>query len=128
MANRNFSQFQLTLEKTPVSLWGRYTVGATGAPTIDIPNSKGIKSIVRNGVGKYTITLQDTYIRLLGFNFLSVFATPAAINCFVVSESVGTLAAPTIVVQFQSSAAINVELANGEDIRLQLELKQSSAV
>jgi hypothetical protein len=127
MANRLFNQFQGTLEKSPVILWMRFTVGATGAPTLDTANSKGIKSITRNGVGNYTVVLQDSYQKLLGFNYFSVFSTPAAINAFVTTEAVATNSNPNVVFQFQSAAGTNVELANGEDIRMEFELKNSTA-
>ncbi|GEM_PF-3789884 len=127
MANRWFNQFGLALEKNCVNLFGRFTVGATGAPTMDTSHSKGIASIVRNAVGKYTITLSDTYPYLFDFDWISVFATPAAINCFLISQSVSTAGAPTLVIQFQSAAGTNVELANGEDIRFNIVLSNSSA-
>jgi hypothetical protein len=47
MANRRFEQFQLSLEKAVVTLYGKVAIGSTGAPTISAANSKGILSIVR---------------------------------------------------------------------------------
>lgn len=128
MANRYFSQFQYALEKGLVTLFGRFTVGATGAPTLDVSHSKGIKSIVRNGVGNYTITLQDSYQFLLGFNYFSIFSTPTSVNAFVTTQAVNNNATPTITLQFQSAAGTNVELANGEDIRFEVELRNSTAL
>lgn len=134
MANRDFCNQQFTLEKGPVSLYARFLVGATGAPTLQVPGSKGIQSIFRNAVGKYTITFGtvgqavDTYQQLLGFNYFSVFSTPASVNCFVTQDNSSNLTAPTVVIQFQSAAGTNVELANGEDIRLEFEMRNSTAI
>lgn len=123
----------MTLEKGPVCLFGRFTVGATGAPTLNAAQSKGILSIARTGVGAYTINLGgpagvDTYQRLMSMDYVSVFATPASINAYIVQDNSATSASPNIKIQFVSAAGTAVELANGEDIRLELIFSNSTAV
>lgn len=50
------------------------TFGASGAPTLDVPNSKGVVSITRNSAGLYTVVFGtdaqhlDAYVKLLGIN------------------------------------------------------------
>ena len=96
MANRLFNQFGLALEKSVVCLYGQFTVGAAGAPTIIAAKSKGIASVSRLSAGRYQITLQDTYIDLLMFDatILST-AAPAAPCMRIVSQAVANVAAKT---------------------------------
>jgi hypothetical protein len=126
MANRYFSQFQLSLEKQVAHLFGRMTIGASGAPTLDVSNSKGIASITRSASGKYVITLSDTYNRFLGINATRITASASsAPSMYVVSEQVGTAGAPQITVQF-NSAGTAADPASGEDIRFHIILKNSA--
>lgn len=127
MANRWMNQYAFSLEKSKCFLYGRFTVGAAGAPTLDAVNSKGVTSITRTGVGKYNVVLNDNWNRLFLFEFVSVFATPASINAFLISEQVANVSSPSFVVQFQSAAGSAVELASGEDIRFEIILKNSTA-
>lgn len=129
MANRWFQQFRFSLEKKVVDLYGQVAIGATGAPTLSVVNSKGIKSIVRNGVGKYTITLQDTYQRLLDFNLtdLNAAGIPAAGAVGLVSAAVNTLAAPTVVFQL-SNAGSATEAASGDVLYFQVSLSDTTAI
>lgn len=127
MANRYFDQFALSLEKQKVLLFSKATIGAAGAPTLDAANSKGIASMVRNSAGNYTITLQDTYNRLLGAHIVLIVGsgTPAAPLSFIVSEAVATTKA--IVVQFTAvDGTTATDPASGEQVRISLQLKNSS--
>lgn len=134
MANRYFSQFFLTLVKAPVGLYARVTFGATGAPTLDKVNSKGILSIVRTGAGAYTITLGgggvggaavDTYPRILMLKHMFLNATaPAAPGLYIVSETVKTNG--QILVQF-NSAGTGTDPGSGEEVKLAIALTNSTA-
>jgi hypothetical protein len=127
MANRWFEQFAYSLVKGKVFLYGKVTIGAAGAPTLVSANSKGISSIVRNSAGKYTITLQDKYNRLLHIKPVIVLGagTPAAPFNFVVSESVAS--AKTIVIQFLAvDGTTATDPASGEEVRFEIQLKNSS--
>lgn len=79
MANRTFNQFQGTIEKNVVQLFLELKFNATGTdPTI--LRGKGIESVTNvAGVnGTFEIKLQDSYWRLLGFQYSQEFATGSA--------------------------------------------------
>lgn len=103
MANRFFENRRYSLEKQIVELFFKFAVGASGAPTLDALNSKGIKSVVRNSAGNYTVTLQDQYSKFLGVDAQELSSTgiPAAPNMGIVSQAVNG-AAPTVVLQFSA--------------------------
>lgn len=129
MANRYFNQFRLSLEKSVVDLFANVTFGGTGAPTLVAANSKGVASIVRDNTGLYTITLSDSYVGLLMVDYVLVknSATgPAAYEMYVVSQAVGTVAAPTIVVQF-AAATTATDPGSGDAVLLQFSLRNSTA-
>lgn len=129
MANRQFSQLSYTLEKQVVNLFCTVNIGSTGAPTLVTANaSKGVSTIVRNGVGKYTITLKDTYYKFFQIspNVINTNGIAAAPNFALISQAVNTLAAPTIVIQFSSGGSAT-ELASGDVIYFNITLGNSSA-
>lgn len=68
MANRRFNQFQGTLEREVVKLYGKVAIGASGDPTLNTDYSKGIASISRSSAGVYLVTLSDKYWALFDFN------------------------------------------------------------
>lgn len=84
MANRYTNQFPATLEKRVNSIFMHVTFGASGAPTLDVSNSKGVVSITRNSAGLYTIVFGtdashlDAYVKLLMINkiFFAAAGTP----------------------------------------------------
>ncbi len=136
MANRWFTQWLWSMEKNPAQLWGYVTFGASGAPTLDGINSKGIKSIVRNSTGNYTVTfgvsggnaVTDTYNALYFASHRPIKAsgTPAAPHMYVVSEAVQT--AGTVVVEFLNAAGTTAtDPASGEKVLLQFRVKTSTA-
>lgn len=126
MANRYFNQFRLSLEKKLVDLYARVTFGSSGAPTLDVANSKGIKSISRTGAGAYTIVLQDSYARLMGVNKINVSASaPASPSMYIVTETVSTLSNPAVNV-VMNAAGTATDPASGEEVRLHFTLKNSS--
>lgn len=122
--NRFYNQFFNSLEKGKTVLYARITFGASGAPTVDGVNSKGVKSVARTGAGAYTVTLEDPYVRLMGLRHVCVSATaPAAPSMYVTAESVTT---KTINVQF-NAAGTSTDPASGEEVRLEIVLKASTA-
>lgn len=129
MANRFFQQFRYSLEKNVVDLFCDVTVGATGAPTKVVANSKGISTVVRNSAGKYTITLQDSYYKFLGceVSIIGTGGAAAAPTFFVVSQAVTNATTPTVVVQFQDSAGTATDPASGEEFILHIVVGNSSA-
>lgn len=128
MANRLFNQFGATLEKGVVTLFGDVTIGATGAPTLVAANSKGIKSIVRNSAGDYTITLQDTYNKFLslwvGFQKATAAAAP---NQTVKAKSLNATGGATIEFVLYNNAGAATDPASGEELFIEICVGNSSA-
>lgn len=96
MANRNFQQFQGTMERAVVKLFLKATF-ASGVPTLVSGTSRGIKSIARTAAGAFTITLGttnpsavDKYQSLLSAqaSFISATGLPAAPLFAVVADDV----------------------------------------
>ena len=56
MANRSFNRLQ-AIDKELKIIQGQFTVGASGAPTLVVNKSVGVKSIVKSGTGDYALTL-----------------------------------------------------------------------
>lgn len=133
MANRCFTQWMWSLEKNPVCLWTRVTIGASGAPTLDGINSKGVASIVRNSAGNYTVTFgtnqsTNTYNNIFFANkeFFVASGNPAAPHMYVVSQTVRTNG--QLVLQFlAANGTAATDPGNGEVIRLQFDMKISTA-
>jgi len=74
MSNRIFNNC-LTLEKQVVNIYG-YLNSVGTAITY---GGLGISTIVRNGVGDYTITMEDAYDTLLYFNSTSAHQTNSTV-------------------------------------------------
>lgn len=68
MASRSFKPIQ-TLGTRAVLLAFTIVPNGTSTPTIENDNDKAVASIARTGVGTYTITLRDTYARLVAWHF-----------------------------------------------------------
>lgn len=136
MANRSFTQFQLSMEKNPAALWAKVAIGASGAPTIDAVNSKGIRSITRTSAGLYVVTFgvsgananTDIYNRIyfVSSKFIVASGTPAAPLMYVVSQAVAT--AGTVTIQFTAvNGTSATDPASGETMLLEFALKTSTA-
>lgn len=87
MASRNFSRMQ-ALEKEVKVIYVRAAIGATGAPTLDATNSKGVASIARTAAGDYTITLEDKYQALMHASAQLVVSADEDLTIHVDSEDV----------------------------------------
>jgi hypothetical protein len=129
MTVRNFA----TLEKGPVNVFVKFSVGATGAPTLDAANSKGIKTITRTGVGAYTVAFGgaagvDTYQRLMGLGFNSIAASTSASGVQIVADNSANKTAPGVNIVFTSAPGVAVEVGNGEVILLDIILSNSTAM
>jgi hypothetical protein len=123
MANRLFNQFSFGLEKMRVSLFLRMTIGLTGAPTLVVSDSKGIASVSRIGVGLYRITLQDAYQKMLMMSEIRKLSSNATQMLFNLDDSQNKI----IEVAFVNSAGAQVELGNGEEVRMSIVLRNSTA-
>lgn len=149
MANRNLTQFAYGFEKMPVQLDAYITIGSTGAATLKywVPAAggggayasaptggyRGIASIARNTTGDYTITLQDTYQRLLGWDVKFQAATTGTAVAPIVSlctttTNVATSTGGTVRFKTQSATGTAADPASGEIMYVSLRLSNSSAV
>lgn len=74
MADRYFNQFQGTLEKGVVRLYFKVTFDNTNECSLSTADSKGVASFARHAsdTGKWLLTLQDSYRKVLGIG--SVFS------------------------------------------------------
>ena len=121
-----------------VSVFGRVTFGATGAPTLDqtTQNSMGILSVVRNSAGNYTFTFGsntqlssvDTYFKLLSasaiFNTVNTSAAPASPGFYITSNLISTTGKVTV--QF-NAAGTATDPASGEILHVRFDFRNSSA-
>ena len=126
MANRRFDQFRLSLEKRVVDLFLNVTFGASGAPTISTLNSKGFASIARSAQGKFLITLQDNYVKLLGANVVyNAGSSGAAAPELSVQNDGVTSGTITVLTQ---AGGVDTDPASGEVMHLKLTLSNSTAL
>lgn len=135
MANRSYVRNTMSLEKNPVALYLRVSIGASGAPTLVVPKCLGVYSMVRTGAGAYTISLGlsstsvDTYQRLIAMSSSDVSATaPAELGVYVVADNSATLAAPNVQIQYVDAAGAAVDPASGSILLIKLEFSNSTAV
>lgn len=136
MANRRYNNQQFTMAPGVVGLWLRATIGAAGAPTLDVAQSKGIVSITRNSAGNYTIVfgtkvgMLDVYNKLLHckhvFDTSGTAAAPASPGMYISNNSVSNPALCSLTVIF-NAAGVATDPASGEIVHLAFDLKNSSA-
>lgn len=134
MANRNFSEYGLSLEKRVVHLFAHVTFGASGAPTLDTANSKGIASISRTSAGLFVITLADVYYKLLNVAGTFTVAAGSFPAAPVIQHCTNTVSTDgKITVQFSgptnatTTTLLATDPANGEKIHMTITLGDSSA-
>lgn len=109
------------LEKEVKDLYARVTIGASGAPTL--AEGWGIASIVNNGTGDYTITLQDKYPSLKFVDMVHQNSTGEDLNVQLHSEAVAT--SKTIrVLTITGSSATNP--SSGDVLYFKIEVKNTS--
>jgi len=151
MASRDFDALSYQLEKKVVKIFGRFSVGATGAPTlttavattdgngntVSVWNpSKGIASITRVSAGKYTIQLGrsdsvvgtqvDTYNGFLNFNVAIVNSTLSAVSSGVQVLSESVKSTGQLQIQFISPAGTATDPSSGDVISIEIILKNSA--
>lgn len=73
MSNRDMTHQSFSFEKLRKVVSARVSFGASGAPTLDGPNSKGVLGVTRNSAGNFTfqfgvstngINYPDSYVKL----------------------------------------------------------------
>lgn len=128
MANKYGYQFGYSPEAQVWKLYGKVTIGATGAPTLVAASSRGFASITRDSAGLYTIVLSDVWPKLLNASFQQLLASglSAAPICGLISETVATPATKDLVVQFADAAGAAADPDDGVTLYIELTLKNSS--
>lgn len=122
MADHAWQPILGALEVGTVSVFCAVTVGAAGAVTGF--TGKGVKSVVRNSAGNYTINLADSYPAVL-FVDLEVIQATAAPFFQVASQNVASTT-PNVVVQAFNGAAAATDPGVGSTVLVNLTLKNSS--
>lgn len=127
MADRLLNQFGATFEKAVVTIFGDVTIGATGAPTLVAGKSKGIKSIVRNSAGDYTVQFADKWNKFLGFWVGMIKATAPSSPTMSV-KAINMQAAGGATVEFVLfTGAVATDPASGEELYIEASFGNSSA-
>ena len=138
MAARMFQQFQGTLEKGVVSLFANIPIGGTGAVgTLVASKNQGIKSVVRNSAGNYTISFGDSiqgsldkYVRLLSLNSSVVLGSVSTVSAIQVWSDDAATGSITIQVVSPTAAGNTAPVVadpdNGAVIILHIKLKNAS--
>ena len=138
MANRQFQQFNYSMEKGLVRLYARVNIGATGAPTLVTTTtnsgnpSNGILSVTRASAGRYVFTFGgsgslDTYQRLVYANVNVLNSTiSGAVSTQIAVEAVTTVTAPAVTVQCLAAAGTAVDPNNGDVLLAEFVLKNST--
>jgi hypothetical protein len=128
MANYNYrSQFTQSNAAGLTKLLLKVSIGAAGAPTIAVGTGMGIKSIVRNSAGQYTINLSKPFTQLLDIrsSSLSGVVAPASPTLNLVTDAVASKTAPAVTLQYRNSGAAT-DPASGEILYLEIELNSST--
>lgn len=127
MANTYGYNQAFTKEAAVWKLFAKVAIGATGAPTLNAAQSKGIASISRTSAGLYVITLSEIWSRLLGVDLTYVVAggAAAAPNFAVKAQTIDSGAGKTITVEFSSGGSAT-DPDNGASLLLEITLKNSS--
>jgi len=119
MASRYFKNAQAA-ETGRVYTHAKVSIAASGVPTVlDAPF---VQSIVRNGAGDYTLTLQDSYNELFHFGIVQLLATNQDMTFQLRTADVGSKTIQFIC----KTAATATELANGTVLYIDIGLKNSS--
>lgn len=123
MSSHFFNQFQGTLEKGVVTLYGKLVVGSTGAVTSG--TGKGITNITKeSGNGTYTILLDDVYHAFLDMGLSFVHATTGEDLTWQIL-SVDVASAKTIVIGFTTAGTL-ANAADGDIVYFRIDLRNSS--
>lgn len=150
MANRDFVQFRGALQKGVVDLFFRVSVGVGGAVTLQKWNpatrtyssaptsgtgpyavgADGVRSVARTGAGAWTVTLQDSYQRVLQARATTFNSTGASTVVSVAVDTDGDVnsnTTPTVLLVFSSATTTAADPASGDLVLVHLTLQNSAA-
>lgn len=85
MANRYMQQFLFSMNHMLTLIEGSVAIGASGA--VGALTGSGVKSVVHDATGKYTIKLEDTYSRFLNIVPMIVSASNSGIASIEVCDA-----------------------------------------
>lgn len=121
MASRNFHRAQ-ALEPEVKSLFATVTIGASGAVTSTV--SAGVATVAKSATGRYTVTLQDKYVRLLHVSVVHINATTEDLQWHVTAEDVANAKTIGLVAH---DAATDTDPASGTKLLIKIDLKNTTA-
>lgn len=121
MANRYGKAFAQTMETKLWKIYAKVTYGASGAPTLDKVNSKGIVSVTRNGAGDFTFVfgtnagMLDVWNKVMCVKHVynSGSSAPASPGMYIKTNSVATSGTCSIRL-ILNSAGTATDPASGE--------------
>lgn len=121
MASRNFHRAQ-ALEPEVKSLFATVTIGASGAVTSTV--SAGVATVAKSATGRYTVTLQDKYVRLLHVSVVHINSTTEDLQWHVTAEDVASAKTIGLVAH---DAATDTDPASGTKLLIKIDLKNTTA-
>jgi len=129
MASRYLNQFQYTLEKDTVTLFGTANIGASGAVSGLLGG--GIASITKQATaGQYVITLEDSWSHFFALEAQIVDDAVSAIARVQVLQDPATIqatvAAKTIKIQCLDYAGVAANPISGAQLSFKIVLRKSS--
>jgi len=130
MANRNFYSTQYSYEVEPVKVYAKIRVGAAGA----VSGTKfglGILSVVKEATaGQYSIALSNKFAQLLHVSITVIAPIPTVALASQVLEDPAVIQADlkvdkTFKIQLLDVAGAAVNVASGDEIRVEITMRQS---
>jgi hypothetical protein len=97
------------IEQGATTIYAKLTVGSTGAVSAD--TGYGLTSIVRNGTGNYTITLDRKFKKLLSVLPTVIQATPQGLKMTLESDDIAASGAITL--EWNTDGGTATELSSG---------------
>ena len=95
----------MVLNLKPQSLRIRFFPAGAGAPTYSAQDTKGVATITRAAAGRFLITLQDTYKRLISASATVQMAAATDLVAQIGTvANVGTTSAVTVIVRLNAAA------------------------
>lgn len=123
MANRNFYPMGGSLSREIKKLYGKITIGSTGA--ITATDALGFSVAKTSGeTGRYTVTLADKYTAFRGCNITIEGAADAALTVlYGAVRNVAVSTTKTFDVQFVGAVATDTNPASGTVIHFEIVLQ-----
>lgn len=128
MANSNLFQFRQSYQRNLVDIFAQISFAALGVPTLVA--GKGVSSIERVSAGLFNIHLREPFGGVMHVQQMPLLASgaPAAAQMVVRSVSnINTLSDPQIQVEFLDAAGAAIDPASGEQVLMQIILKNTTA-